>query len=252
MARRSGEQRRTYGNAVLKRIADLGVPVALKDDVACFKTSHLAFAACQKVVAAAYAARDAVLEKVARLDDTRDGTLLELADAMPGAGLGTRSKPFGAYSPYSPSKVAGMPYAEESTAIDELLDALDAAKPPAPIAKLSARCRKENAAVGVALEGLTTPQARLVEARGERDAAIPEWDKRERRLRSAAKVALRDQPARLAALFAEPEAVQVAGGHAKRRAGKPAGTPAGAPAGDGQAAPALTTGAAKRPRKRAR
>jgi hypothetical protein len=132
----------------------------------------------------------------------------------------------------------------ESLAVDALLEALAAARPPAAVeAKMNA-LSSANRAVTSALDELTAPQRGLDEARTARDALIPDWAKMLRQLKDSAKVAYRDVAGRAASLFADPLAVQA---HARGKKKPPKKAP-GAPQPAAGSAPQVPA-AAKRKKK---
>jgi len=232
----------TYGDAILSRFAHVTIPASLKSDLGTFKAQHAAFVKAAGAVDKAEDAYDAAAKKIAKLDAGRDQTVLAIADKLPGAGLGRRTSPFERFSKYAPTKLVGLSYAAETEELRSLVSAIAAVSPPAEIAKLCDKASHENDQVDHALKHLEAPLAALNEARSKRDAAIPDWEKHLRRLKDAAKVAFRDEPGRLKALFAEPDAIQT---HLRpRRRGKKQ---------EGGAAESVDGGAVKAaPKKRAR
>ena len=199
--------RTAYGDAVVSRFTDIGIPKELKTDFAAFKAQHGAFLKYAGTVQKSELAYDAVATKVAKLDAGRDKVILALADKLPGAGLGARTNPFARFSKYAPTRIVSLPYVAETAEVRSLLSGLQAEELPKDVAALCAEGAKQNDAVESALAGLSAPLAALNEARSKRDAAIPDWEKHYRRLKDAAKVAYRDEAGRFEALFAEPDAV---------------------------------------------
>ena len=236
--------RTTYGDAVVSRFTDIGIPKELKTDFAAFKAQHGAFLKYAGTVQKSELAYDAVAARVAKLDAGRDKTILALADKLPGAGLGARTNPFARFSKYAPTRIVSLPYVAETSEIRSLLAGIQGEDLPKDIAALCAEGAKQNEAVHTALAGLSVPLAALNEARSKRDASIPDWEKHHRRLKDAAKVAYRDEAGRFEALFAEPDAVLT---HTRPKARKAKGEPAAPPEG-GTIAPA----ARKRPKAKPR
>lgn len=241
------DDRAAYGDAVLERLSG-SVAAGMKADHAAFKKQHTSFKASGLAVAAAEKAYLQALGSVGALDKARDKTVLEIADEMPSAKLGTRASPFGDLCPYSPSRLVSLSYAAETREITSFVTKLLGVNPPAAIAKLCARLTGENKAVDAALNALSKPGSVLNQARAARDATLPDWDKALRRLKETAKPALRDSPGRFEAVFASPAAVQT-NVRPTRRAAKAAPTPE-SPAGEG--APAKAPAAPKKAKKRAR
>lgn len=199
--------RAAYGDAVVSRFTEIGIPKELKTDFAAFKAQHGAFLKHTDTVQKSERGYDAVSTKIANLDAGRDKTILALADKLPGAGLGARTNPFKRFSKYAPTRIVSLSYVAETTEVRSLLAGLQSEALPKDIAALCAQGAKQNEAVHAALAGLTVPLAALNEARTKRDTAIPDWEKHFRRLKDAAKVAYRDEAGRFEALFAEPDAV---------------------------------------------
>lgn len=210
----------TYGDAIVSRFAAITVPKLLAGDLTAFKAQHGLFLKANAAVAKTEKAYDDAAAKLAALDAGRDATVLSLADKIPGAGLGTRTRPFARFSKYAPTKLVSLPYAAETLELSQLLAKIAAAKPPADIAKLCDKARQQNEQVDQALDALTKPLASLDEARSKRDAAIPDWEKHLRRLKDASKVAFRDENGRMDALFAEPDGLQT-NVRSRKRAKKP-------------------------------
>jgi hypothetical protein len=232
----------TYGDAIVSRFAEIGVPKGLTTDFAAFKAQHLTFLKTTAAVEKAEHGYDDAATRVAKLDVFRDRSILLLSDKIPGAGLGARTSPFGRYSKYPPSKLVSLPYAAQTIEARALVSAIRKASPAKEIAALCDEIDKQNEAVDAALGGLTVPLATLTEARTKRDTAVPDWEKHFRRLRDAAKVAYRDEAGRFAALFAEPTAALT---HRRPKHRKVKTTPA-AP---GDMAPAAKNVARRRKRR---
>ncbi|MEP7125120.1 MAG: hypothetical protein ABJE95_29590, partial [Byssovorax sp.] len=197
----------TYGDAVVSRFTDLGISKDLKADFTAFKLQHAVFLEFTASVEKGEHSYDAIATSVAKLDASRDKTILSLADKLPGAGLGSRTSPFARFSKYAPTRLVSLPYMAETAEIRTLLAGIQGEAPPKDIAALCVEGHKQNEAVNMALAALTVPLATLNEARSKRDAAIPDWEKHFRRLKDAAKHVYRDEAGRFAALFAEPDAV---------------------------------------------
>ncbi|MFO0588931.1 MAG: hypothetical protein U0441_15380 [Polyangiaceae bacterium] len=241
----SNPERVAYGGALLERI---GKPApALKADLAAFKAQHTAFCQADAAVATSEKAYEKAMDAVGPLDAKRDKTILEIADKAPGHGLGTRASPLGKFSTHAPSTLTKLPYAVQTKAVNDLLDALEAASTPPEIAKLCARLAAENKAVDDALKALTSPADALNQARARRDTLLPEWNKALRHLKDSAKVAFRDAAGRFDAVFAPVVAVQSTS-RVKRGPRKVAVDVTSTPVAEGAVAPA----APKKSKRRAR
>jgi hypothetical protein len=193
-----------YGDAILDRLSDPAPPPVLKADHIQFKKRHASFLALNGAVDPCRRAFEKANALLATADARRDKTILELANKMPAAGLGSRQSPFGGFSKYAPTKIVDLPYAAEIAEVRKLVAAIRDAAPPADIQKLLARTADENEAVAAALKALTKPASALNQARAHRDAGIPDWDKALRHLKDAAKVAFRDDPGRYDTVFRRP------------------------------------------------
>lgn len=201
---------RALGAAVLSRLEEeeVEVPKSVAAHVAAFKSAHDGFEKAAVATDAARAKRDKALAMIGRADETLDATIDPLADKMVGAGLGSRQKPLGKASPFSPTKLKALPYKTELEAVRTLVANVTAAKPPADVKKCADECLKAADAVATALEGLTGPQAAFHRARGARDALLVGWTKAFAKLRINAKAAWHDDRATYEAMFAAPEKVQ--------------------------------------------
>lgn len=216
---------------MIDRFGGVTVPDAVKPHLTAFKGAHARYeAACVKADATKEK-RDEALSAVGTVDDGFDGTVNDLADKMVGAGVGKRQNPFAGLSPHSPSKLAGLAYADEPRAARDLVGALSRKKPPAEVAKVAAKLLKDASAVEAALKKLTAPQAAYSKALGDRDALLPDWEKSLRTLKKYSAAAWDGDDATFKALFAPVGALQAP---RKRRAraaapkgnGKPTEAPA--------------------------
>lgn len=199
---------RTVGPILLARFDDLGVPGALEGPLAAFEEAHEGFEAAAAEADEARAKRDEALAAIGEADAALDESIGPLCDRLVGAGLGTRTKPFGDASPHSPTALKKLPYKTEVQAVRALVEALRAKSPPADVMKALDRCAKAAKASEAALEALTAPQAAFDRALGARDALLPEWSRTFSRLQAHAKAAWHDDPATFASVFAPPERVQ--------------------------------------------
>lgn len=234
--------RATYGNAIVSRFTEIGIHKELKADFAAFKAQHGVFVKATAAVEKAEHTYDDAATRIGKLDAARDTTILAIANKLPGAGLGERTRPFARFSRYPPSKLVALPYTAQTIELRSLFAEIRKQSPAKEIAALCDDGEKQNEAVSSALGGLTVPLATLNEARMKRDTAIPDWEKHYRRLKDAAKVAYRDEAGRFAALFAEPDAV-LTHTRPKHRKIKAAGAAAGS---------AEASAAGKQPAKRAK
>jgi hypothetical protein len=85
---------RTYGQAIVSRMAGVEVPEELQPSVATFEKIHGAYEAASVKVDAAKRKRDEALEAAGEADDEFDSSVEALANAAVGAGIGKRRNPF--------------------------------------------------------------------------------------------------------------------------------------------------------------
>ena len=155
--------------------------------------------------------RDEALATIATADDVLDASVLALADTIVGAGLGARRNPFAAYSPHPPAGLVELAWAREVKEVRALctkLLRLTAKKPAPEVKNRVATCKKNAAAVEVALKKLTGPQAAYEKALSARDALLGSWTKSLSKLKKHAAAAWADDEATYAAVFAPVAAVQ--------------------------------------------
>ncbi len=202
-------EKRTFGAQVLERLSSVsgGIPAAVKPQMTVFAKRHGAYEAAAIAADEAEAARDAVLEQLNAVDEQFDGDLHLLADKMVGAGLGSRAQPFNGFSKYSPSKLAGLPYAKEPAAARELAVAIQKKKPPAEVSKWVTKCLKHVESIEGALKQLAVVQAEYKKALGAREALVEDWSKALGKLKKAASLAWDDEPATYRAMFGEPSRI---------------------------------------------
>jgi hypothetical protein len=235
MARKSTADQNAQGDVVLVRLAAVPVPPGLKAFVAAFKKQHAALTAASRAADVARTSRDAALSAVGAADDALDAAVGVLADKIVGAGIGSRQKPFKAFSAYSPSVLIGLAYAVEAKEVLALSAKVKkAAKGNADVTKAAATCEKLSAGVTSALGKLSTPQLSYSKALAARDALLPGWTKSLDQLKKNAAAVWFDDPATYKAVFAPPEKVQAPVHARARKAAAPA------PAAAAPAAPAKT------------
>lgn len=224
----SSTQQGAFGSAILDRFADLPTKTGWKSlaggALSAFQKTHAAFLAAEADAKAARDARDTALADVGHADELLDAAIMKLADALIGAGLGTRTKPFASFSRYSPSALCELAYKRELDEARALVAKIGKQK-SAPKKELAAVSKAADA-VEKALTGLTKPQAKADKALAARDALLPDWQKSLSRLRVTAKAAFVDDPATYGALFAQAVAEQAPTKKRARKsgAGKPGAT----------------------------
>ncbi len=199
---------RTYGDAILARLAGAKPPASLKASIKAFSDAQRAYQAASDKSEAARAVRDAALAAIGDADHALDTSVLGLADQVVGAGMGNRKSPFTGFSKHTPTDLCGLPYATEIVEVKKLIVAVLAKKPAASVKAAAAACTKNAAAVTSALGGLTKPQADYSTSLAARDATLLGWQKALTRLKKFAAAAWIDAPAQVKAIFAPPEKVQ--------------------------------------------
>jgi hypothetical protein len=219
------------GDAIIERTSSLDASTkkALKAPLVAFFGVHASLTRAQSEAEEARDTRDQALKKVAEADESLDGKLEALADALVGAGFGKRKNPFAAFSKLSPSELTNIGYAREVDEARSITKKLRKAK-DAPKSLDSFVKAVDKAADGVekALSALTKPQARYAKSLAARDALLLDWQQKLSRLKKIATGALVDDPSTFATLFAAPVA-ETTGKKQKPRK-KPAAKPAAPPA----------------------
>jgi len=210
MARQTYTQHRLAGASVFERLKATGgpVPSLLKKPLATFKKAHAALDAVSKQVELARVKRDEALVAIGAADTALDGNVRKLADALVGAGIGTRIRPFATLSPLTPSAMTELAYAKEVNAVRSLLAKIERKKNFARSSSLLQSCSRSADAVEKALNALTRPQAHYQKALAERDALLVDWTKAFNQLKKYAAVAWDDDGATVKVLFAAPQAIQ--------------------------------------------
>lgn len=208
MAKSRSQNPRTWGAVVMARLAGKDTPKELAPFVKALSTEQGKLETAASAVEAAKETRDGALDVISAADDALDGALLGLADRLVGASLGDRKNPFAKYSKYSPARLTELAYAVEVREALALVEAVTKVKPPADVKKALDAVTKAATRVDTALDGLTKPQADYATAVGARDALLPAWTKAMSKLKKRAASVWDEDPARLKAVFAPPDAVQ--------------------------------------------
>jgi len=215
VANRTVSNQRAHGEAVLGRLDAELLPTALKAPAKEFKNVHRDVESASKATEDARGLRDGALEEVATADAALDGYVDSLADALVGAGMGTRRSPLASFTRRSVSDLVGLAYATEAKEVRALCAAIRKTKPASSVVKVVTQCEKQVAVVERAIAALAKPQASYAKALAKRDALFPEWTRKLARLKRHAAVAWEDEPAMLKAIFAPPGAISAP--KAKRR-----------------------------------
>lgn len=224
---------RLLGDAIVRRLGltvpkdpdAVTVPAALEPYVTAFDETHKSYAAACDAADKGREQRDDALEAVGQHDEALDGKILQLANALVGAGLGDRRNPFAEFSKFSPALLCRQPYANMPELVRDLVKNVLAKKPPADVAKLTAECQTLADALESGLLALTVPQALFTGAMKTRDEQLPQWHKAFKTLKIQAAAAWHEAPGTLAMVFAPPPVVTVPRRRRARKAAKGAGTP---------------------------
>jgi hypothetical protein len=196
----------TYGNTIVERLD--GLPKQLKAPANAYKAAHEQFSAAQETATQAEEARNRALSAVNEADKALDTNVLNLANALVAAGLGSRIRPFAEFSSYAPSKLIGLAYTTEIDEVIKLLKNVAKKNPPATLKNVCTSCSKAAANVKAALGKLTGPETAYKKALAKRDAAFAEAQKQLSKFRKAADYELDDDPQAFKELFAKPARVQ--------------------------------------------
>ncbi len=222
-AKRGVGHQRAHGETILARLADVGIPAALKAPAKAFAQAHAAFEGASRKAEAARLVRDNALENVGQQDDLLDAAVLALADKIVGASLGTRVKPFARFSKFAPSALTTLAYADEVREVRATVAKVGKAKPAADVAKGAAACAKAADLVDKALKGLPGPQSAYAKALGERDALLLAWTQALGRLKRHAAVVWDGDAATFNAVFAPADAMLAPTKKRAKKAASPTG-----------------------------
>lgn len=227
MANRTVSNQRAHGEAVLGRLEAESLPAALKAPAKEFKGVQREVESASRATEEARGVRDGALEELAMADAALDGYVDSLADALVGAGMGTRRSPLASFTRRSVSELVGLAYATEAKEVRALCAAIRKRKPASSVVKVVAQCEKQVGVVERSIAALAKPQASYAKALAKRDALFPEWTRKLARLKRHAAVAWEDEPAMLSAIFAPPGTISAP--KAKRRKPAPAVVNGGPP-----------------------
>jgi hypothetical protein len=208
MIRQSVTEACVYGAIILERFAQIPCPPAVKPSLKELRDANGALKAAAAKASVLRKKRDAAQTCIVVADAKLDQDVRALADALVGAGLGTRRQPFEGFASHTPSQLVRLACAKEVRAVRAMCTSIEAVRPPAVVAKAVASCWKRADAVATALGELSGPQMAFEAARGERVIAIVAWQRALDRVKKHAAVAFLDDRATYRALFAAPVAMQ--------------------------------------------
>lgn len=201
---------RVNGDAILNRLGQnkpkaadaVPVPASLLPALQNFAKVHDKYSeACAKADKGREK-RDKALDAVGAAAGKLDAGIEALANALVGAGLGSRKNPFDGLSHYAPSALIRLSYADTQPAVSKLVAAVLEKGVPTEIAKLAGHLLTLTAELGAARVALDVPQTDFAAAMGKRDGMLPDWQKALNALKAHAKVAWLDEPATYKAVFA--------------------------------------------------
>jgi hypothetical protein len=168
---------------------------------------------------------DKKMQQVAEQDCVLDQAVEDTAKAFIGAGFTKRSRPFAAFTSYSPSRLCGLKMAREVQEVQSLITKVEQANPPEALSQTIAKLLQQATLMDTKLQGLTQPQNDLRKAEEDRAEAALELKRAMRKLRLGAELAWPNDPEKLERLFASPEEVQDSV-RRKRKGGEAASTDA--------------------------
>jgi hypothetical protein len=151
---------------------------------------------------------DQKLEETANEDAALDLKIMQAAGIFVGAGFTKSRKPFGSFTSYTPSKLAGLRMAREVEEVQTLVARAAEAKPPELVVGTLADLLRQSALVRTHLDGLTEPKSAFDKAIQARTEASLELKRAMRNLRLRAELAWPGDAARIKRLFAPPEDLQ--------------------------------------------
>ena len=149
-----------------------------------------------------------------------------LAAKLVDAKLGTRMRPFAAFSTHAPSELTRLAYAARHTEAVKLADAVLAQVTDAPVKKAAQDVNAAAEALGQKIQGLVNPQAVLTGAMATRDALLPDWHAQWNEFKTQLRAGWSKEPGKVAFVLAPPPVLVVG----KKKAAKKPVTAAQQPA----------------------
>ena len=208
MTRPNMADHEVWGGLILERLDAIPLPAALKPFVARFRLEHTKLGAAADAADAMRDARDLALEELGSADAALDASIEKLADALVGAGLADRTRPFAKFSRVTPSDLTKLAYANEAKEARALVKRIKAKKPTGDLAKALAACGKAIDGVERALKATAVPQAKYAKALAARDAELLAWNKALSILKKHAAAVWDEEDATVRAIFAHPTRIQ--------------------------------------------
>ena len=187
----------------------IDVPAHVKPYVASFKSVHVPYAKACDEADATREVRDGVLEDIGKTAEALDPLLEALASKLADAKLGTRMRPFAAFSSYAPSDLGKLAYAMRKSEVIKLADAVLAATSDAAAVKAAHAVKAGADLLGTRLDSLAMPQAKFAGAMAARDALLPDWHAQWREFKKQLRAAWSQEPGKLAFVLAPPPVIAV-------------------------------------------
>lgn len=160
--------------------------------------------AAAAVASEALSSCEDIRHQVKRAMDVLDEKVISLALAMPGKGLGSLNRPFGVFSPLTPTKMLKLGAEKKMKEVQRLEKNLRRG-PESDAVKFEAKAVSLAAAEAMRqMEALRQPQQAFDMARAEREAAHRTWREAFAELRNWARAALHDEPMTYRELFLSP------------------------------------------------
>ncbi len=205
---------RDLGDAVLTRLGrgkvksadSVPVPASLKAPLDAFAAEQAIYAALCDKADKGRLKHDAALKAIGNSDAMLDLDINLLANALVGAGLGTRKNPFEGLIPQTPYGLTKLAYADTPPAVRKLVAAVLARTPAADIVKLAGQLLNGADDLDAKLKALDLPQTEFAAAMAKRDGELPQWHKVMNALKAYGKVAWLEEPGTWKAVFAVPAA----------------------------------------------
>ncbi len=204
----------------------VAVPAQVKPSEAAFVAVHKPYAAACDAADSAREVRDVALEAIGTAAATLAAREETLAAKLVDAKLGTRMRPFAAFSTHAPSELTRLAYAARHTEAVKLADAVLAQVTDAPVKKAAQDVNAAAEALGQKIQGLVNPQAVLTGAMATRDALLPDWHAQWNEFKTQLRAGWSKEPGKVAFVLAPPPVLVVG----KKKAAKKPVTAAQQPA----------------------
>jgi hypothetical protein len=210
----------TKANAIILKVEATQEPVLLTL-VAVAKEAVRTYHDSLSQVEVASGVLDQKMAELADEDAKLDATVQETANIFIGSGFTARTKPFGSFTSYSPSRLCALKMASEIAEIQRLVSGAAAAHPPEPAVKAIAQLTEQSSLLRTQLDALSEPQDAFDRAAQARTEAGIQLKRVMKKLRLTAELTWQNDAEKIERIFAPPEEAQDAGRH-KRKQGEAA------------------------------